>query len=77
MSEEVSGSHWDWSCRLNRALGGPRHQPLCARAWQRGWQWFIDAMQVAFRDPTHCESIFIRWQAMQARPTGERPKPGY
>lgn len=77
MSEQVSGSHWDWSCRINRTLGGQAGQPLCARAWERGWQCFIEAMAMAFRDPTHCEAIHIRWQAMQADRTGERPKAGY
>lgn len=78
MSEEVSGSHWAWSCRLNRALGGQRNQPMCARAWANGWHCFIEAMSLAFRDPCHCEAIFIRWLAMQEPPpTGERPRPGY
>lgn len=78
MSEEISGSHWIWSCRINRALGGQRNQPMCARAWVNGWTCFIDAMALVFRSPIHCEEIYIRWLAMQEpQPTGERPRPGY
>ena len=61
-----TGSHWLWSCHINRCLGGRRGQPLCARAWANGWQCFIECMALAFRSPVHCEEIFIRWQAQQA-----------
>lgn len=77
MTEEISGSHWRWSCRLNRALGGPRHQPLCARAWLRGWRLFIECMALAFRDPCHCEDVFLRWQAAQPISGRTGAKPGY
>lgn len=80
MSEEVSGSHWEWSCRISRALGGQAGQPMCARAWANGWTCFIEAMALAFRDPCHCEAIFIRWLAMQEAPPlsgNGRPRAGY
>ncbi|MGN7870560.1 hypothetical protein ACTJI6_16985 [Paracoccus sp. 22332] len=44
------------------------------------WQAFIDAMQIVWRDPVHCEDVHLRWRAMQAYPpiTGRRhPDPGY
>lgn len=77
MSEEVSGSHWEWSCRLNRALGGPRHQPLCARAWANGWTGFIECMALAFRSPVHCEEIFLRWQKQLPAGGISGPRAGY
>lgn len=73
-----TGSHWIWSCRINRCLGGRAGQPLCSRAWQRGWHLFIECMALAWRDPIHCEAVHIRWLAMQEPPpTGQRPRPGY
>ena len=66
MSETVSGSHWAWSCRINRCLGGRRGQPTCSRAWQNGWTLFIECLAVAFRDPCHCEAVHIRWLALQS-----------
>lgn len=61
-----TGSHWIWSCRLNRALGGLAGQPLCSRAWQNGWACFIECMAILWRDPCHCEAVHLRWLAMQA-----------
>lgn len=77
-----TGSHWRWSCRINRCLGGRRGQPMCSRAWVNGWQCFVDAMAIAFRDPVHCESIHLRWLALQSydpRPIEGRsgPSAGY
>lgn len=61
-----TGWHWRTSCAINRCLGGQRGMPLCARAWANGWTCFIEAMSHAFKDPCHCESIFIRWQALHS-----------
>lgn len=77
-----TGSHWLWSCRINRALGGRRGMPLCARAWANGWHLFIEWMAIAFRDAVHCESVHLRWLALQAYDpppvTGRRHSdPGY
>lgn len=65
MSEAVPGGwHWRVSCALNAATGGDRRQPMCARAWDHQWPLFIEAMAVAFRDPTHCERIHERWRKL-------------
>lgn len=71
------GWHWRTSSALNLALCGCRGEPLCSRAWRRGWVLFIECMAVAFRDPVHCESVHLRWRALQ--PIGGRtgPRPGY
>lgn len=76
------GGHWRWSCRLNACLGGHWKEPLCSRAWRRSWRVFIDAMQIAWRDPVHCEDVHLRWRAMQVykpRPVTGRtgPSAGY
>lgn len=74
--------HWRTSCALNACLGGRSDEPLCSRAWRRGWQTFIDAMQILWRDPVHCEEVHIRWLAARAYhvpPIAGRsgPGPGY
>ena len=61
------GGHWRASCFLNAFLGGRLDEPLCSRAWRGGWQRFIDAMQIMWRDPVHCEDVHLRWRAL--RPT--------
>lgn len=75
-----TGSHWRTSCALNACLGGRSDEPLCSRAWRRGWQFFIDVMQVLWRDPTHCHEVHLRWLATQEPPplSGKgRPRAGY
>ncbi len=73
------GMHWRASCAINTCLGGRRDEPLCSRAWRRGWQRFIDAMQIAWRDPVHCEDVHLRWLHAYAPPITGRtgPDAGY
>lgn len=59
--------HWRASCALNACLGGRPDEPLCSRAWRQGWQCFVNAMQVMWRDPVHCEDVHIRWLALRNR----------
>lgn len=73
----TDGWHWRTSCALNACLGGRSDEPLCSRAWRRGWQCFIDAMQVLWRDPVHCEDVHIRWLAMQPIAGRTKPRAGY
>lgn len=61
-----TGQHWNWSCRINGCLFGRWDEPLCSRAWRRSWQRFIDAMQIAWRDPVHCEDVHLRWLVTKA-----------
>jgi hypothetical protein len=74
-----TGCHWRASCALNGCLGGRSDEPLCSRAWRLGWQRFIDAMQIAWKDPVHCEAVHLRWLATQALPIAGRTgaRPGY
>lgn len=58
-----NGWLWKWSCRINRCLGGRRGEPLCSRAWREGWSLFDGVMQIAWRDPVHCEARHLRWLA--------------
>lgn len=46
-----TGWQWRTSCALNGILGGRSDEPLCSRAWRCAWALFIDAMQIAWRDP--------------------------
>lgn len=71
---------WMWSCRINGCLLGRWNEPLCSRAWRRSWLGFIHTMQIAWRDPVHCEDVHLRWRAMQALPPligRTNPRPGY
>ncbi len=43
------------SIAANRCIGGPVGETLCAHAYRSGWARFDGAMQILFRDPTHCE----------------------
>ncbi|MFC3628184.1 hypothetical protein ACFOM8_01855 [Paracoccus angustae] len=77
-----TGWHWRTSAACNRVLCGTMHEPLCSRAWRRGWHLFIECMAVAFRDPVHCEDVHLRWLAAQVYDpppvTGRHhPDPGY
>lgn len=77
-----AGWHWCTSAWLNRLLCGTRGEPLCSRAWRRGWSLFIECAAIAFRDPVHCQTIHLRWLALQAYDpapiTGRRHSdPGY
>jgi hypothetical protein len=55
---------WRASCRINAVTAGDPSEPFCSRAWRNQWLRFADWMQVAFRDPTHCESVHERWQRL-------------
>lgn len=71
---------WRLSCRINGCLMGRWDEPLCSRAWRRAWRGFIDAMQIAWRDPVHCEDVHLRWLAMRdpVAITGRtKPRAGY
>lgn len=61
----MTGWHWRTSSGLNRALCGSANQPLCARAWDRQWLLFIECMAVIFRDPVHCEDVYLRWRNLR------------
>lgn len=66
MSEAVPGGwHWRTSCIINGCLGGSFSEPTCSRAWRKGWRLFGEAMAIAWHDPTHCESIHLRWQDLR------------
>lgn len=61
------GWHWRTSCAINACMGGDPSEPLCSRAWRMAWTRFIDAMQILWRDPVHCEDVHIRWLTGQGR----------
>lgn len=75
--------HWQKSCEWNaRYFGGDPTQPVCARIYgspRALWHLiFFGLMVIYFKEWGHCRRIWSKWAAMQeARPTGERPKPGY
>jgi hypothetical protein len=54
---------WWWTASrwINAALLGDPSEPFCSRAWRHQWLGFADWMQVAFRDPCHCEAVHVRW----------------
>lgn len=57
---------WDLSRAFNIVMLGDPSEPFCSRAWRHQWLGFADWMQVAFRDPVHCESVNLRWQALSS-----------
>ncbi len=65
-----TGSHWVWSCRINRWLGGRADMPMCARVYlcRCGMlrSAYLALMEMAFFEPHHCERVWRKWQALQS-----------
>ena len=65
MNEQLERTWWwDLSRAFNTVMLGDPSEPFCSRAWRHQWLGFADWMQVAFRDPVHCESVNLRWQTL-------------
>lgn len=80
MSEGNAGEwHWEWSCRINRWLGGRADMPICARvhACRCGIlrTLYLEIMDMAFFEPEHCARVARKWHAMQEQPITGRTKP--
>lgn len=54
---------WSTSVGINRVLCGTANEPLCSRAHRLGWARFDALMQIAFRDPCHCQDVHLRYVA--------------
>lgn len=70
----VQFSHYVASCYLNRFLLGNRFEPLCSRVYRMKdcafRSFYLAAMNRLFREPAHCERIFLVY-LMRKTPYGK------